>query len=192
MREPHDVALCRDADEVLPLVVPLFVLLPPLVLLARGRHPDVLRRVVRALRPRLWTFLFLAVWQRLRREPLVESVGVLVRPRAAVPLLAVAHAGGPSQAILQFNRRWLLAHQTPPLLLPPDIVAVRLPLYCTHEPLEADRADRKEYVKDLRALLVRVVDVLLAAALHPVLRVSLLTIDLVTGRALVQVVTVLQ
>lgn len=76
--------------------------------------------------------------------------------------------------------------QTVALLRPPNVVAVALPVHRPHDPVEPDWPNREEEVKEFRPLLVPVVDVLLAAALHAVLRLSLLAVDVVAWWALLQ------
>lgn len=90
-------------------------------------------------------------------------------------------------------RNWVVdERQAVALLRPPNVVAVPLALHRPHDPVKADGSDWKEEVDEFRALLVPVVDVLLPAALHPVLRLPLLAVDVIPWRSFVQLVPHLQ
>lgn len=69
-----------------------------------------------------------------------------------------------------------------------DVLSLAVPLHRPHDAVETDWADGEEEVEELEALLLSLVDVLLAAALHAVLRLSLLAVEVVTWRSLVQLV----
>lgn len=87
-----------------------------------------------------------------------------------------------------------LVDRRPPfaVLRPPDVVAVAVPLYRAHDAVEPNRPDGEEEVKELKSLLVTFVDLLLTAALHAVLRLPLLPVDIFTRWTLVQLVAHLQ
>lgn len=184
VREPHNLALRSDRNELLlvrsVVVVRLRLLVVVLLVREQRKNADRLQGVPSPLPTLLDPLLVVPVRQWLRRQPLVERVGVLLAPRTPVLVLVLLLPLLREQHLLAKQRRALLDWQLPVVPLPAaDVVAILLPVGCPHDPLEEDRPRREKELDEVKSLLVVLVDVLLARALHAVLRVALLSVGVV-------------